>query len=182
MAFKPSEYVVDLAFEDMPGIPDGTTPEPSPARVRDWQRRLNTARSTLRLDVAEDATFAEIAQAALAQDVGTMDDLVIDAYAVLCGADAPTSKRPTSPGPAPRPPGAAASEDERAEHDKAAAEHDKARSKYETKVAEWNAGWSGGTPTREQLAGLPFRYQAAWFEYLNEAFANPTSGTAATKN
>lgn len=172
MGFDAADVVEALDYDlSKAGGPKGTVPEPTDGAVRRWSKAMQRQAIEAQPDVDWDkATPAQIAQAVMSLDTDKLADEGLDAYAELCGATRPSRKRPARPAPLAE--GA---------DDAARADHEARMVEWEADLIAWHGEWSGGSPTREQMAALPYRIQRAFFGWLTGEISGPEGRPAATK-
>lgn len=186
--FNLNDELSDLAFTglDRYGIPDGTVPEPREEVVRNWDRRQKELQLALDIDIPPGASGADIARIILSRKgADLVSDLQADNYAELCGGVRPRRPRPLAPADLelPPPPDAgdtAAAASYAALCDEARAEHREKLDAHRADLRGWYSEWEGGTPTRLQLADLPFRPARLFYGWLTGMVINPEPSPAAT--
>lgn len=187
--FKLDDHVTALAFEGMAdyGLPDGAVPEPSDEAFRAWRDALNRSVVDSKVELPDDPSIADIAEASLAGDGQRIALDVVDAYARLCGGFPPDRPRPIRPelrgDPLPEPADYEGPTRYAEPTPAQVKKHAAAVKKYEEDLQKWFTEWTGeGNPTRAQIAGLPYRYQRAFFGWLVGEFLNPESSPVATSS
>lgn len=171
------------------GIDEGTIiAEPSDEQLAAFRKALYLATrpSAKPVDV-DNLSEDEIAEALLTRDWSAGSRKETDAFAQLCGATPPTDDqgnrrpRPVRPDDPEKPARDKFATDDA--HTKAVKrwetewrKHETAVAKYEADLSAWEDKWTGGQPTRQQLAALPPRARNKLYGYLMGLFMDPFAG------
>lgn len=179
------------------GIDEGTVvPEPSQGRLTKFRQLLFLMTRPPQIANLSSASDDELVEYMMSRDWTRTTRLELDAWATLCGGDPPRDDkgndiaRPEAPKEPDRPDvdayrGPAAEDGTPGPLDDEAYEtavkawrtrHGQWKTnhrKYTERLDAWEAKWTGGNPTRQQLEQLPGRARSALFGYLGGKFMDP---------